>query len=84
MQRWLRLAGAIDRLNLAIGRFVSWLAPQWDRMERSPERNERNYQAHRAIYEAILERDPDAAEQALITHLSAAWDYVRTTFEWDD
>ncbi len=62
--------------------FVSWLAPQWDKMERSPERNERNYAAHAAIYQAILERDPDAAESALITHLDAAWDYVRTTFDW--
>jgi DNA-binding FadR family transcriptional regulator len=63
--------------------FVSWLAPQWDLMERSPERNERNYQAHLAIYQAILERDPDAAEAALLSHLEAAWDFVRTTFNWE-
>lgn len=63
--------------------FVSWLAPQWDRMERSPERNQRNYQAHLAIYQAILERDPDAAEEALVAHLKAAWEFVRSTFNWD-
>ena len=64
--------------------FVSWLAPQWDRMERSPERNQRNYAAHVAIYQAILERDPDAAEAALVSHLDAAWDFVRTTFNWEN
>ncbi|MCP4317813.1 MAG: FCD domain-containing protein [Hyphomicrobiales bacterium] len=64
--------------------FVSWLAPQWDRMERSPERNQRNYQAHVAIYQAILERDPDAAEAALVSHLKAAWEFVRTTFSLEN
>ena len=30
---------------------------------------------------AIIERDPDGAERALLNHLSAAWEYVRGTFE---
>lgn len=63
--------------------FVSWLAPQWDKMARLPEHNEQNYQAHKAIYMGILERDPDAAEAALVAHLSDAWEFVRSTFEWD-
>ena len=63
--------------------FFSWLAPHWDQMRRSPEANQRNYEAHTAIYQAILERDPDAAEEALIAHLREAWQFVRATFEPD-
>ncbi len=62
---------------------VAWLAPQWDQMKRSPERNEGNYLAHKAIYDAILERDPDAAEEALRAHLKNAWEYVSVTFEFE-
>ncbi|MEP1934009.1 MAG: FCD domain-containing protein [Roseibium sp.] len=64
--------------------YSSWLAPRWNNMLRSPERNEANYFAHKAILDAILERDPLAAEEALISHLSAAWDFVRDTFDWED
>ena len=60
--------------------FTSWLSPHWDKMPRSPERNRVNYLSHREIYLAISERDPDAAERALQSHLSAAWEYVRGTF----
>jgi len=60
--------------------FVAWLKPHWARMERSPARNRRNYEAHAAIYQAILERDADAAERALISHLRGAWDQVKNTF----
>jgi GntR family transcriptional regulator, sialic acid-inducible nan operon repressor len=60
--------------------FTAWLAPHWERMLRSPERNRVNYLSHREICEAIVERDPDAAERALQTHLGAAWEYVRGTF----
>ncbi|NDR56933.1 FCD domain-containing protein [Pseudoruegeria sp. M32A2M] len=60
--------------------YCSWLKPHWGQMLRSPERNEVNYASHVAIYTAILERDPDAAEEALATHLSTAWEYVRETF----
>lgn len=63
--------------------FTSWLAPRWEKMLRSPERNLVNYRSHQAIMEAILERDPDTAEEALVDHLSAAWEYVRVTFEKD-
>jgi DNA-binding FadR family transcriptional regulator len=60
--------------------YASWLAPHWSRMVRSPERNKINYASHEAIYTAILERDPDAAEEALLTHLRTAWEHVRDTF----
>ena len=61
--------------------YMSWLWPYWERMKRAPGRNERNYHAHKAIYDAILERDPDAAEQALKSHLSRAWEDVGLTME---
>ncbi|MEL7527748.1 MAG: FCD domain-containing protein [Pseudomonadota bacterium] len=64
--------------------YTSWLAPQWDRMLRSPERNEVNYLAHKSILDAIVERDPVAAEEALNNHLKAAWEFVRVTFDWGD
>ena len=61
--------------------FTSWLAPHWEVMPRSVERNEGNYKAHEAIYLAILERDADAAEQALAYHLNMAWQIVQGTFK---
>jgi DNA-binding FadR family transcriptional regulator len=61
--------------------YTAWLAPHWQKMLRSPERNALNYRAHEAIFTAILERDPAAAEDALRRHLDAAWDHVRGTFD---
>jgi len=61
--------------------FTAWLSVHWDRMLRSPERNRVNFLSHRDIFTAIRERDPDAAERALQSHLDAAWGYVRGTFE---
>ena len=61
--------------------FTAWLSPNWLKMERSQEHNEVNYWAHKAIYDAILERDPDRAEEALIDHLKGAWEFVKDTFE---
>ncbi len=60
--------------------YASWLSPHWSQMARSAERNEANYAGHLAIYTAILERDPDAAEEALVSHLNEAWKSVRTSF----
>jgi DNA-binding FadR family transcriptional regulator len=60
--------------------FTAWLAPHWQKMLRSPERNRINFLSHREIWSAIVERDPDAGERALQSHLSAAWEYVRGTF----
>ena len=60
--------------------YTAWLAPHWSRMPRLPDRNRANYEAHKAIFDAILMRDPDAAETALRNHLQAAWLQVRETF----
>lgn len=61
--------------------FVEWLSENWRKMPRLPDRNLRNYQAHKAILDAIMERDPDAAETALRAHLADAWQQVEHTFE---
>ncbi len=61
--------------------FTGWLAPHWVRMPRSPERNRVNFLRHSDIYHAIRDRDADTAEAALHAHLSAAWEYVRGTFD---
>ncbi len=60
--------------------YNTWLKPQWSQMPRLPERNRKNYLAHKAIFDAILMRDPDAAEAALRSHLEDAWTQVRETF----
>lgn len=60
--------------------YTSWLGPQWSQMPRSRERNQDNFEAHSAIFEAILMRDPEAAEAALKSHLNKAWEQVRETF----
>ncbi len=60
--------------------YTDWLAPHWLKMPRLPERNQKNYQSHKAIFDAILDRDPDAAERALREHLANAWRQVKETF----
>jgi DNA-binding FadR family transcriptional regulator len=60
--------------------FVTWLFDHWRAMNRSPEQNLTQYAGHKAIFDAIIDRDPDAAEQALRAHLGAAWERVRSTF----
>ena len=60
--------------------YTAWLAPHWSKMPRAPERNRQNHRAHTAIFDAILMRDPDAAENALRSHLRDAWDQVQATF----
>ncbi len=60
--------------------YSTWLEPHWRQMPRLPDRNKANFTAHSAILEAILLRDPDAAESQLKTHLAEAWEQVRLTF----
>jgi DNA-binding FadR family transcriptional regulator len=60
--------------------YKSWLSPHWDRMLCSPEHNTMNFASHKAIFDAIVDRDPHAADTALTNHLMAAWEFVRTTF----
>lgn len=63
------------------GGYATWLAPQWSAMARDEGRNTRNYIAHRAIYEAVEKRDPDAAEAAMRAHLEGAWLQICETFD---
>lgn len=60
--------------------YTDWLSQHWIKMPRSPERNQSNYEAHKAIFDTILRRDPDRAEDALREHLKFAWMQVSTTF----
>ena len=60
--------------------YTTWLSPHWSQMPRLSERNRVNYEAHKAIFDTILSRDPDAAEAALRNHLEEAWLQVRETF----
>ena len=60
--------------------YTDWLSQHWIKMPRSPERNQTNYEAHKAIFDAILRRDPDKAEDALREHLKFAWKQVSSTF----
>lgn len=67
-------------LNAIQKAYTDWLGPHWSAMPRLPDRNRKNYEHHRAIYEAILIRDPDLAEASLRAHLRDAWDQVSATF----
>jgi len=60
--------------------YATWLSPQWSAMARNEHHNIRNLVKHRAIYEAIAQRDPDAAEAALRSHLDDAWIQICETF----
>ena len=60
--------------------YVDWLSSHWKEMRRGPEINQLNFAGHKAIFDAIVSRDADAAEHALQRHLHVAWEYVRSTF----
>ena len=61
--------------------YTNWLTKHWVKMPRVPERNRLNFAAHTAIFEAILLRDPDRAEEEVRAHLADAWQQVRETFD---
>ena len=61
--------------------YTDWLSRHWTKMPRLPDRNELNYLAHKAVFDAILRRDADKAEAAIREHLDAAWQQVNTTFD---
>ena len=61
--------------------YTAWLSPRWLKMPFSPETNQKNFEAHQEIYQAILMRDPDAAEVRLRVHLAFAWNQVREYFK---
>ncbi len=61
--------------------FTTWLAERWRKMPRKPERNQQSYAAHEAVFNAILNRDPDEAEAKMREHLETSWHNVKFTFE---
>ncbi|MEM6467824.1 MAG: FCD domain-containing protein, partial [Pseudomonadota bacterium] len=60
--------------------YTEWLSPHWSKMPRIQARNQKNYEAHAAVFHWILRRDPDQAERALRSHLEDAWTQVSQTF----
>ncbi len=60
--------------------YVAWLMRHWAAMERTAEIDRLNHAGHAALFEAILARDPEAAEAALRDHLGFAWKLVQVTF----
>nr|CAA6830533.1 MAG: GntR family transcriptional regulator [uncultured Thiotrichaceae bacterium] len=60
--------------------YTSWLAEHWMQMPRMPDRNQKSYEAHEAIFNAIANRDADKAEAELRRHLSISWQNVKATF----
>ena len=61
--------------------YVLWLAERWKKMPRKPERNHATYEAHEAIFNGILNRDPDEAEAQMRAHLETSWNNVAFTFK---
>ncbi|SFS58029.1 DNA-binding transcriptional regulator, FadR family [Sulfitobacter marinus] len=60
--------------------YTEWLSTRLQKMQRIESRNQQNYDFHRAIFEAILRRDADTAEEALRDHLAFAWKQISETF----
>lgn len=60
--------------------YVEWLTQHWRSMKRGADIDQMNYAGHKAIFDAIVMRDPDNAEEAMRRHLVAAWEFVRSTF----
>jgi len=56
--------------------YINWLQPNWIKMPTSSARNQLNFESHKAIYNAILMRDPDMAETTTRKHLADAWDQI--------
>ena len=61
--------------------YTAWLSPHWSHMPVSKEQNMQNHADHLAIFDAILMRDADAAEDAMRRHLGGAWQQVSATFD---
>jgi len=63
--------------------FTDRLAPHWAKTQRCYAQNKRNFEAHKRIYDAVLLRDPDAAETAVRDHLNSTWRQVSVAFQMD-
>jgi DNA-binding FadR family transcriptional regulator len=63
--------------------YVEWLVQHWRSMRRGASIDRMNHAGHVALFDAIQARDPDGAEEALRRHLTAAWEFVRSTFADD-
>lgn len=61
--------------------YEAWLYERWRQINADAALDRMNYVSHEAIFQAIVDRDPDAAETALRRHLTAAWELVRSTFQ---
>ncbi|MBU2367127.1 MAG: FadR family transcriptional regulator [Alphaproteobacteria bacterium] len=64
--------------------FVKWLYGHWQSMGRSRADNLVSYEGHVAIFNAVTDRDADAAAQALVAHLSETWGRMSSTFTPND
>jgi GntR family transcriptional regulator, sialic acid-inducible nan operon repressor len=51
----------------------TWLLQQRRIALQEPDEDRRGYDAHESIYEAVVARDPDAAERAMREHLESGW-----------
>jgi DNA-binding FadR family transcriptional regulator len=60
--------------------YVEWLVRHWCDMPRAADIDRLNFAGHAAVFQAIVDRDPDGAEQAMRRHLEVAWELVRSTF----
>ena len=56
--------------------YTDWLTQQWRKMPGLVGDNQTNFDAHARIYDGIVMRDPDLAEQALRDHLDFAWQKI--------
>jgi DNA-binding FadR family transcriptional regulator len=52
---------------------VNWLMERWSKIERNEATEKLAHQGHVQIFNAVSNRDPDAAEKAMNKHLSSSW-----------
>lgn len=52
---------------------MNWLLYRWSKIARNDSTETLAYEGHAALYEAIAQRDPDAAEARMQDHLQSSW-----------
>ena len=62
--------------------YVDWLTKPWSSIEGTAEIDLMMYAGHEGVFKAIVNRDPDLAEETLRRHLNTAWEFVRSTFDF--